>query len=732
MSNVGYIDTLRQLAASYAVTTSYQGFGGKTVEVSEDTLVKTLRSLGVRFGNEDQAPEQPEFLPIDAPMPSEEQIQRAITRREDEEFSRPLPRTLVGVAGTDTYVNVHVHDGQPAELVVTLEDGAVLNPEQVENWTQPREIDGVTWGEATFRIPGDTPLGWHTLTLTSPNLTSSCTFVNTPARLSTTDALINSPVAGMMAQIYSVRSNDSWGIGDFRDMANLATVAAKDAHCDFLLVNPMHAAEPFPPVEDSPYLPTSRRFTNPLYIRVEDIPELEALSEDLREDVFDIAAEFTALNREAEEIDRNPIYAAKLQVLREIYAAGREPAREQDFQDYIAREGHGLADFALWCAAQESAQQASVGDHAIVEDPQDLAEFYMWLQWICDQQLAAAQSAAKDAGMRIGIMADLAVGVHPAGADAHNNAPVLAPSSSVGAPPDNYNQQGQDWSQPPWHPDKLAESGYVQWRDLLRTVLRHSGGIRVDHILGLFRLYWIPRTQLPTTGTYVNYDHNALVGILALEAERAGAVVIGEDLGTFEPWVQEFLAQRGIMGTSILWFEANPEGEGARHQHQYRTAALTSVTTHDLPPTAGFLAGEHITLRERLGILTTDAAEEEQQDAAWQAEVLDRVRQEGAFGDAGFSFGFDSFQGRARDERGDTKTLIEGLHRFVAGTPSALTCASLVDMVGDRRAQNQPGTTKDQYPNWCIPLTDYEGKALVIEDLPTHPWFRDIAEAAKR
>lgn len=714
MADVSYQEILRELASAHAIATGYTGYGGHYVDASDETLIKILRAYGVDLGPNE--------------WPDEHQLGTALQRRRDELFTRPLPLSIVATEGDGFVFNVHVHDGAPAQLVITLEDGGTAIPTQVDNWEPPRTIDGVTWGEASFALPTNLPTGWHTITLTSDALSATAAVIVTPRRLHTTDEYVAHPVHGMMAQIYSVRSEGSWGMGDFHDLGELAHTLATEAGADFLLINPMHAAEPFPPVEDSPYLPTTRRFINPIYIRVEDIPELASLPADVQAEVAEIASEFQPLNRSNEIIERNPIFAAKLQVLREIFHAGRTPSREAAFQAFVEREGKGLVDFATWCATQELAA-ASQEAHAVPEDPALVAEFYMWLQFICDEQLAAAQKKAVDAGMKIGIMADLAVGVHPGGADAATMADVLAPEASVGAPPDNYNQQGQDWSQPPWHPERLAEQGYRPWRDLLRTVLRHSGGIRVDHILGLFRLYWIPRMQSPTTGTYVNYDYNALVGILALEAERAGAVVIGEDLGTFEPWVQEVLASRGIMGTSILWFESSPNGPGPRYKEEYRPAALSSVTTHDLPPTAGYLEGEHIKLREKLGLLE-DPAAENAIDLGWQAEILNRVREQGEF--EGLNLPGDDFRGKPRNQRGATEDLIVALHRFIAHTPSALTCTSLVDMVADKRAQNQPGTVREQYPNWCIPLCNATGEAVLIEDLGQAELFRRVADASRR
>jgi 4-alpha-glucanotransferase len=275
-----------------------------------------------------------------------------------------------------------------------------------------------------------------------------------------------------------------------------------------------------------------------------------------------------------------------------------------------------------------------------------------------------------------------------------------------------FNQQGQDWTQPPWHPERLAEAGYVPYRDMLRTVLRHAGGIRVDHILGLFRLWWIPEGAGPDQGSYVYYDHEALIGILALEAQRAGAIVIGEDLGVFEPWVRDYLAERGIFGTSILWFEH--DADGPIPPEKYRQQCLTSVTTHDLPPTAGYLAGEHVTLRESLGLLRRPVEEERAQAAAEQEAVLALVRERGLLPEG----------------HPDVRAAVEALYAFTALTPSSLLGVALVDAVGETRTQNQPGTSGQQYPNWRIPLAGPNG-AVLIDDLPTDPGFTSLIRTVR-
>jgi len=304
-------------------------------------------------------------------------------------------------------------------------------------------------------------------------------------------------------------------------------------------------------------------------------------------------------------------------------------------------------------------------------------------------------------------MHDLAVGVHPGGADAWRLQDVYAQGVHVGAPPDPYNQLGQDWSQPPWRPDRLAELGYQPFRDLIGAVLRHAGGVRVDHIIGLFRLWWIPVGGPPDEGTYVRYDHRALVGVLALEAHRAGAVVVGEDLGVVPPEARDYLASRGVLGTSVLWFEQ--DHHGPKPAEQWREWSLASVTTHDFPPTAGYLAGDQVRLQHQLGILEGDLDEElasaQAQVERWLGEVHSRgLLSEGA----------------------GTEEIVRALHRYLTLSPARLLCVALTDAVGDRRTQNQPGTT-DEYPNWRVPLAGPDGVPLPLEEVFTSGRARALA-----
>jgi len=334
---------------------------------------------------------------------------------------------------------------------------------------------------------------------------------------------------------------------------------------------------------------------------------------------------------------------------------------------------------------------------------QDVA-FAEWQQWVAQDLLSEAQHVAHETGMRVGVVTDLAVGTNPIGADTWMMADTYASGVQVGAPPDAYNQLGQLWTQPPWRPDRLADLEFMPFRQMVRGALRHAGGVRIDHILGLFRLWWVPEGRPPNEGCYVRYDHEALVGILALEALRAGAFVIGEDLGTVEPWVRHYLARRGILGTSVLWFEYDDHGNPLPPE-RWRSCCLASVTTHDLPPTAGFLALDHVRLRHALGLLTEPLEVELESAGAEQRWWLDYLDAQG--------FVRESIDGAAIDP---VEATVLALHRALVASPSQVLCAYLVDAVGDRRTQNQPGTI-DEYPNWRVPLSGPDGNPIGLEDV---------------
>ncbi|WP_077090790.1 4-alpha-glucanotransferase [Mycobacterium rhizamassiliense] len=702
--------SLVELASRFGIATRYEDWTGRQVPVAESTLVAVLGALGVAAS-------------------TEQERNVALTARLRAHWARQLPATIVGRTGEPTRFWVHVTHGSPAEIRLQLEDGTVRGGvQQVDNLTPPFELDGRWIGEASFVLPADLPLGYHRVQLRSGDSETSTALIITPDWLGLPEQLGARRAWGLAAQLYSVRSRQSWGVGDLTDLTDLAVWSASRHGADYVLVNPLHAAGfsgPTAHMEPSPYLPTSRRFFNPIYLRVEAIPEFAGLVKRgrlrrLRSDVQHRAGQLDA-------IDRDSAWAAKRESLELVYEVPRSAGRELAYAAFLNREGSALDDFATWCTLAEEyggdwhrwpktlQHPGASGVAKFVKKHQATVDFHRWMQWQLDEQLAAAQSQAVRAGMSLGVMHDLAVGVHPNGADAWALQDVLALGVTAGAPPDEFNQLGQDWSQPPWRPDRLDEEEYRPFRALIRAVLRHAGGVRIDHIIGLFRLWWIPEGAPPTQGTYVRYDHEAMIGIVALEAHRAGALVVGEDLGTVEPWVRDYLLLRGLLGTSILWFELDRDSSGGPlPAERWREYCLSSVTTHDLPPTAGYLAGDHVRLRESLGLLTRPVAEELESDrtelAAWMAE-LRRV-------------------GLLADGEDDPEQVVLALYRYLGRTPSRLLGVALVDAVGDRRTQNQPGTT-DEYPNWRVPLTGPDGRPVMLEDVFTDRRAATLAEAVR-
>ncbi|WP_375485565.1 4-alpha-glucanotransferase [uncultured Jatrophihabitans sp.] len=661
-----YGEALRALATAHGIDTEYRDWQGQHRTVPEPTLVAVLAAM-------------------DVDASTAERCAAALEAHRDGD-AEALPACLVVPGGTETRV--------PVRGTVELEDGAT------------RVVDGV--------LPADLPLGYHRLV---PDNGAPVPLIVTPARLDLPSALVERPGWGLAAQLYSVRSRASWGVGDLADLRTLAEWAAREHRADYVLINPVHAGEVVPPLDPSPYLPSSRRFADPLYLHVEDVPEYAALVPEDRAEVDRLGA--AVRERHDDLVARDPAWTAKLGALRILLDASADPERVRAYATFRHEQGDALELFATWSALCEEHGNDWRAWPEAFRDPHGTAvadfaaahaervEFFARVQWLLDEQLTAVHAATLEAGMALGVVHDVAVGVSPSGADAWAYQDAMATTVTVGAPPDAYSQLGQDWGQPPWRPDRLAATGYGPIRELFASALRHGGGLRVDHIVGLFRLWWIPAGRPANEGTYVHYDHEALVGILALEAHRAGAVVIGEDLGNVEDSARSYLRERGLLGTSILWFETDPQRPGAPLPPQrWRALCLASVTTHDLPPTAGYLAGEHIRLRDELGLLTRPV-EDELADAARdrQAWVEELVR--------------EAVLPASAVEAPSTEDLVLALHRFLTLTPSRLRCVALTDAVGDRRTQNQPGTSQEQYPNWRVPLSGPDGRPVLLEDVLT-------------
>ncbi|MEU5083846.1 MULTISPECIES: 4-alpha-glucanotransferase [Streptomyces] len=680
-------EDLARLAGLHGVATSYRPAPDRTVQVPASAVIAALAALGVDASGPDA-------------------VRAALAAREHELSERLLPPVVVRWAGAE-----------PPAALTGLPAGTALRVVTEEGEDR----------EGTEGLPP----GVHRLTATAPDgRTGEAYLVVAPDRLPAPPGRSY----GLMVQLYSLLSHRSWGMGDLADLAELAGWAARTAGAGFVQVNPLHAAVPGAPTDPSPYRPSSRRFPDPVHLRIEDVPEFAYAGDRERlSGLLERAGRLrVAVLEKGALIDRDAVWELKREALEAVLAVPLGPGRQAAYDAFRAAHGQALVDHATWCALAEAHGPDWHGWPDGLRDPRSAAtararaelagrvEFHTRLAWLTDGQLRAAQRAAREAGMPVGIVHDLAVGVHPGGADAWAQQDVFAAGMSIGAPPDAFNARGQDWGLPPWRPDRLAATGYAPYRELLRALFRYAGALRIDHVMGLFRLWWVPAGSPPTEGTYVHYDADAMLAVLALEADRAGAVVIGEDLGTVEPGVREALQRRGVLGTSVLWFERDWEGDGRPlPPERWRADCLATATTHDLPPTAARLTGDHVELRDRLGLLTRPAAEERAGATADAAEWLALL---GSLGLLDLT--------AAGPPGSDEEEEIRAVHRFLLRTPARLIGVWLPDGVGDRRPQNLPGTW-DEYPNWRLPLADPYGRPVPLEELVASPRLRGLLDVLR-
>lgn len=521
----------------------------------------------------------------------------------------------------------------------------------LEDGTQVRNVEA---------LPPDLPPGYHDLIPLDGGPTTR--LVVTPGRCHLPPDL---RTWGWAVQLYAARSRQSWGIGDLADLRRLQAWAAGQG-AGVVALNPLHGAGPALPQQASPYYPSSRCFRNPLYLRVEDVPGVE--------EIESLAAQGRALN-EDRHIDRDRVWALKREALEAAFARVRPD---------VAVDGP-LERWATYCAIadehgngwrswpSELQRPDSPAVHAYCEAHADTVRFHAWLQQLVDDQLARTADFP--------VIHDLAVGFDAGGADAWAWQDTLALDMRVGAPPDEFNTAGQDWGLPPFIPWKLRAAAYEPLIQTLRAGFRHAGGLRVDHVMGLFRLFWLPAAGGP--GGYVRYPAHELLDILALESHRARAFVVGEDLGTVEDWVRTELRDRGVLSYRLLWFEPTPP-------EQYPVQALAAVTTHDLPTVAGTWSRSDREDQRKAGLSPNEAGEEEIRGRLQRAAGL--------------------------DDDASVHDAVVGAYRALGGAPSRILLATLDDALAVPERPNMPGTV-DEWPNWSIalpsPIEDLEGDPLV-------------------
>lgn len=567
---------------------------------------------------------------------------------------------------------------------IACEDGTRLaGSGEPDAWplTGERELNGLWYQRRRLALP-PLPAGYHRLKLSRADggALGSTLLVVAPGRCHLPPFLAAGERCwGLSVQLYGLRSPRNWGIGDFTDLAGLAAAAA-GLGADLVGLNPLHALFPEEPGRCSPYSPSSRLFLNPLYIDPEAVPEY-ATATPVRRRVAapEFQRQLQAL-RDTPRVEYAAVAACKFGVLRALYEwflAQASPARRQAFDNFRAQGGEALAQFAR-----------QPGSGSVPPRPGE-AGWHAWLQWVASDQLAAAAAAARTAGMRIGLYLDLAVGPDPGGAEARAEPDVFVTAAGVGAPPDPLAPQGQDWGIPPCHPRRLREREYAPFIRLLRANMPAGGALRVDHVMALLRLWWVPRGRPSAAGGYVHYRLDELMAIVTLESARRQCLVVGEDLGTVPDEVRTAMAQAGMLSYRVLMFEREADG-AFRPPAAYPFQSLATPTTHDLPTLAAYWEGRDLELRAALGLYPDSVVPPEELAAREEARraLLQAMGGEGLL------------------EAGDltpaavpTAAFTTSAQLFAARSDAAILMLHAEDWLGETTPVNVPGTHAS-YPNW--------------------------------
>lgn len=686
---------LVHLARLYGIRPTWADAWGKAKRVSPETLRSLLGALGVAAHNDAE-------------------VRHSIGEAAFARWRSALPPTVV------------VEQGQPVRLDVSLPAGAVDRIAYCIELESSGRLAGTVGAESCAvlraerslglvlrRVPlaSDLPLGVHRAEVTCGSTTGHTNLIVAPRRSYIPPALERGErLWGLALQLYGVRSHRNLGMGDLRDLAEICEQAAgHGAGC--VGINPVHALFLGDPNTYSPYTPSSRAFLNALYIAIDDVPEF-ATCEHARH-LWNAAAFHTRMlaSRAGEFVDYPAVAALKMPVLaalqhccREVgpasergkafhafVAAGGEALRRQaafdTLHEHFYRGGAGEWDWRRWPDPYRRHDSAEVG--TFVRQHHERVAFFAWLQFEADRQLGEAQRRGRAAGMALGLYQDIAVASHPGGSMAWSFPNAMLNGISVGAPPDAFNALGQSWGAAAFSPTGLRATGYAPLRASLAASMRHAGAVRIDHAMGLQRLFLVPDGAKPTEGAYLHYPCRDQQLVVALESQRAQCMVVGEDLGTVAPGFREAMADAGALSYRVLYFERGWSDEVLRPQH-FPRQALVTATTHDLPTLVGWWRGRDLEWRERLKLF----ADESDKHSAWAIRQADKRLLVDALVEQGLLPSHSPREGSVPPEG-----FVGAVYAYLARTPSMLVMATAEDVLGDSEQPNLPGTV-DEHPNW--------------------------------
>ncbi|MBI5936932.1 MAG: 4-alpha-glucanotransferase [Betaproteobacteria bacterium] len=637
-------------------------------------------------------------------------------------WRRKLPPVQVAPADAPIALSIHLPEreaGQVCTWRLALENGHQMaghcTPGSLEHG-EARELDGEPWREYRLYLPPIDDSGYHRLELDLAEETRNLPLIVHPTHCHQPPCIAEGGrVWGLSVQLYGVRSQRNWGMGDFGDLSHLLAWAAQ-AGAAFVGVNPLHALYPHNPLHISPYSPSSRQFVNTLYLDVEAVPGFADCAE-ARQAVAEKAFQTKLQSlRDATLIDHAGVAEAKGRILPLLYRHFRSAhlaqnsARAQAFRAFQAQFGEDLRRFALYQALQAHLHAhdgelwgwpvwpeawrdpASPEVRAFAAEHAERIEYFEYLQWLAEEQLAALRAQAEQLGLGIGLYQDLAVGVDKGGAETWANHDLFALEARTGCPPDDFNPRGQDWGLPPWQPHRLREAGYASYIAALRANMRHAGALRLDHVMGLMRLYWVPPGMQGDEGAYLTYPFADLLGILALESRRNQCLIVGEDLGTVPDEVRHKLHEYGVLSYKLFYFEREPDG-AFRAPGLFPAQSLVAASTHDLATLKGFWQSADITLREQLKLYPSEQLRQAQtagRDAdRWR--LLQALERDGLLP--------EGIPANPAEVPELTPALIQAIHQRLARSPAQLFIVQAEDMLGEAEQANLPGTV-DEHPNW--------------------------------
>jgi 4-alpha-glucanotransferase len=547
------------------------------------------------------------------------------------------------------------------------------------------------------------------------------------------DWLAKKPAWGVSLMLYELRSARNWGIGDFADLAAIAkTVAATGA--EFIGVNPLHAQFLSDPERCSPFSPSNRLFLNPLYIAVDQVPGSGEHKPD--------SSEIERLRTE-NSVDYAGVTRIKLDALRAIWTRWQSswPAQasygKEAFDAFRREGGDALRGHALfealsasmvsggfsagwkdWPGSFQDIRSQAVA--AFEQEEHDSVSFHVWLQWLADTQLAEASQAARDAGMRIGLYLDFAVGESPDGSATWSNPDLVLPGMTIGAPPDFFTADGQEWGLAPPSPTTMRRTDFAQYKQTMQALTRHAGALRIDHAMALWQLFLVPPDGKPADGAYLHYPIEDMLRILTDVSQENGTVIIGEDLGYVPDGFRDVMQESQILSYRILYFEQNEAGFVS--PSEYPRLALACLSTHDLPTLRGWWDGDDVDLRLEHGLIDQDAATQQRNEREQSRSQLVKTLAQLSF----LTSEEHSVAQRAAEDNNSQlpEAVMAATHRMVARTPSLLAGVRLADLTGEDKPTNLPGTV-DSYPNWRLK------NSVAIENLADAPFFQSICAAMR-